>query len=158
VSLRDPTLNLITLDGGQIMRASDIFSFAAFFVSLASLGVSWFVALRDRRDIVASAKESQAFHPVIVHIVNVGRRPITIKQLTIKTLNGEVFNLPVENRRLMESEFYEFEFSPPNDVIKQWSNSKIIKVQVEDSCGKFYMVKSLVELANKYVAGQNQQI
>lgn len=129
---------------------------AAIVISLFSLGVSAYVAYRDRGKVSASARYLESYQNmsdgIYIHVVNSGRRPVTIRRLIMKTSDGNVIENPLRNNkdpiRLMESEDYEFQLNAQNSEIQEWSKSTIIEAVVEDSRGKQYNVSNLVEAIN----------
>jgi len=129
----------------------------AITIALVSLGVSAFVAFRDRGTITAAARYLESYEHisdgVYVHIVNSGRRPVTIRRLLLTTEDGKEIERRIgENGnpvRLLESEDCEFQLNAQNSEIQEWSSSVIKKAVVEDSHGKQYEVSGLVEAINQ---------
>ncbi len=129
----------------------------AFVISLISLALSTYVAFRDRGNVTASARYLESIQhisdAVFIHVVNSGRRPVTVRRLVFETHNGHRLEhkLVKESHpvRLMESEDYEFQINAENSVITNWAGSKIVKAALEDSRGKKYEVEDLAELINR---------
>jgi hypothetical protein len=128
----------------------------AIVISLFSLGISAYVAYRDHGKVSASARYLESYQHmsdgIYIHVVNSGRRPVTIRRLILKTSDGKVIEEPLRNNknpiRLLESEDYEFQLNAQNSEIHEWSKSTITKAIVEDSRGKAYNVSNLVEAIN----------
>jgi hypothetical protein len=89
---------------------------------------------------------------IYVHVVNSGRRPVTVRRLVLETIGGTTYEHKLERQkqsiRLMESEDYEFQVNPENSEILKWAESKIAKAVVKDSRGKEYKVEELAAIIN----------
>jgi hypothetical protein len=137
-------------------------SVAAIAISLISLGLSAYIAVRDRGHITASARYPKRFNPVSVHAVNSGRRPVTLRRLILKTQDGQSYEYPLLNGetpvRLMESEDYEFPLPVSDTEVQQWAKTKIIKAELVDSYGKKHVVEDMVKISNKYAADRTAPI
>lgn len=129
----------------------------AITIALLSLGISAYVAIRDRGTITATARYLESYQHmsdgVYVHIVNSGRRPVTIRRLLLSTEDGKQIDHRIgENDKpvgLLESENCEFQLNAKNSEILEWSASVIKKAVVEDSRGTKYQVTGLAEAINQ---------
>lgn len=145
---------------------SEIVSDAAIAISLLSFCLSGYAVFRDRGAVSASAKYLSSFQNlsdgIYVHVVNSGRRPVTIRRLVLEVENGSSFEHKlVKDRqpvRLLESVDYEFQVNPQNSEILRWAESKVLRSVVEDSRGKKYDVKGLVEIINEHATNIKQAI
>lgn len=137
------------------MATSDYLSGAAIGITVISLGLSVYLAIRDRGTVSASARYLPSFQNlsdgIYIHVVNSGRRPVTIRRLLLEA-EGERHEYKLENEkqpvRLMESEDCEFQINPDNSELLKWAKSKITKATVEDSRGNKYRVEDLAEIIN----------
>lgn len=137
---------------------SDLYSGAALAISIisiiANLGLGAYVAFRDRGHIVASGRkpEGPIFDAVLVHAVNTGRRPVTLRRLILKTRDGTSYERPLFSRqgntvRLMESEDYEFRLDLLEDPDSgKWAATGLVSATLEDSRGKVYQAHDLAEI------------
>lgn len=128
----------------------------AITISVVSLGLSVFVVFRDKGTVSASSRYLPSFQNlsdgIYVHIVNSGRRPVTVRRLVLEIEDGNSYEHKLEKERqpvrLLESEEYEFQLNPQNSEILKWAESKIVKAVVEDSRGKQFKVEDLAEILN----------
>lgn len=129
---------------------------AAIAISLLSLGLTAFLAFRDRSRISAAASYLESFEniadAIYLHVVNDGRRPITIRRLVVESDRGNRFEHKFQRDgraiRLVESEDIEIALDSENSEIAKWLDSKIAKAQIEDSRGTLYNIEGLVEVLN----------
>lgn len=144
------------------MNVSAYLSGAAIAISVLSLGLSGYLAFRDRGHIMASARYPTRFSPISIHAVNSGRRPVTLRRLILKTQDGKRYEYPFLKGespiRLMESEDHEFPLSVSDTEVQQWAKTKIIKAELADSRGKKYAVEDMVEISNTYAADRTASI
>lgn len=130
---------------------------AAIVISLCSLGITAYVAYRDRGTITATSRYLESYQHmsdgIYIHVVNSGRRPVTIRRLLLRPADGNVIERRLgENERplrLLESEDHEFQLNAQNSDITEWSQLRIAEAVVEDSRGKEYKVAGLVEAINE---------
>jgi hypothetical protein len=136
------------------MCATNGFAVAAFVVSMASLALSTYAVVRDRGTITASARYPKRFRKVLIHVVNSGRRPVTLRRLVLQARGGEHYEYPLlkgeESVRLMESEAFEGPLPAPDQDVSQWANTEFSKCEIEDSRGKKYSVDGLAKLLSEY--------
>ena len=128
----------------------------AVSISLISLCVSIYVALRDRGSITAWARYLSSFENlsdgILVHVVNSGRRPETVRRLLLHTIDGKQYEHKLERGdqaiRLLESEDYEFQINLENSELRNWAESHIVRAQIQSSRGKLYEVENLAAIVN----------
>jgi hypothetical protein len=128
----------------------------AIAIAVVSLGLSIYVAVRDRGTVSASARYLPSFQNlsdgIFIHVVNSGRRPVTVRRLLLEA-EGKSYEhkLEIEKQRvrLMESEDYEFQVNPENSELLKWAESKVVKAVVEDSRGRKYKVEDLAKIINE---------
>jgi hypothetical protein len=91
---------------------------------------------------------------VYLHVVNDGRRAITIRRLVIVSDTGARFEHKFQREgralRLVESEDVEIALDSNNSEIAKWLTSKMSKAHIEDSTGKLFVVDDLVEILNEH--------
>lgn len=130
---------------------------AAIVISLVSLGISAYVAYRDKGTITATSRYLESYQHmsdgIYIHVVNSGRRPVTLRRLLLRATDGSLIErgLGKDERslRLLESEDHEFQLNPQNSDITEWSQMKFSEAVVEDSRGKKYQITGLVEAINE---------
>ena len=129
---------------------------AAITIAIFGFGLSAYIAFRDRGTVTASARYLESYQHmsdgIYVHVVNSGRRPVTIRRLKFTTMAGSTIERPIRENgkpiRLLESEDYEFQLNAQNSEIQEWSRSTITKAVIEDSRGKEYHISELVDAIN----------
>lgn len=91
-----------------------ILSFSAVVISIVSLGVSIYVALRDRPKLKAECRvfkhdETDEYSHLYIKAVNEGRRPVTLLYLMGIYTENEKSGYLLENggRKLKENDFLE---------------------------------------------------
>ena len=129
----------------------------AITISILSLGFSIYALIRDKRAVSASAEFLHSFADMAngIHILvtNVGRRPITIRELVLVTSEGEKVPLPRGEHkpvRLLESECYELVVDEKNLPERNWKQSTVRGAVVIDSHRKEYRVSGFVKAFNRY--------
>jgi hypothetical protein len=128
-------------------------------LSAISLGLSLYVIRRDK-GVSATASACMDGNELIgykigVYIVNLGRKPVTLRGIVVENYDGEVFrhrlkDVKDDNIKLSQSEFYEFILAQDNSEITQWAKSKIKSVKVVDSSGDAWEVKDFANTINNY--------
>jgi hypothetical protein len=130
---------------------------AAIIIAILGLGVSIYVAYRDRSTVTASARYLKSYQDmsdgIYIHVVNSGRRPVTMRRLLLRTSTGSVIEHRLDKDgkplRLLENEDHKLQLNTQNSKIKEWSQSMISDAIVEDSRGKEYRVIDLAETINR---------
>jgi hypothetical protein len=142
------------------MTASDYLSSAAIVISIGSFCLSAYLAFRDRGHVTASAAYLESYEhmtdAVLVHAVNIGRRPVTVRRLIIESIKGEIFEHKLQNDgkpiRLIESEDIEIALDSENSEITKWAATSISIAYLEDSKGRLYEVEGLPEILRERTA------
>lgn len=137
-------------------------SITAIVISGISFALSAYLAIRDRGDVTASARYPERFKKIFVHVVNSGRRPVTLRHLIVETQDGARYEYKILNGdapiRLMESEDHEFPLPSKDTEIDKFAKTKVIAAELEDSRGKKYVVKDLANLINNYATDRTTPI
>lgn len=134
-----------------------VLSGIAIVISILSFTVSAYVAYRDRGTITAMSRYLESYEHmsdgIFIHVVNSGRRPVTIRHVLLRAASGDVFEKRIgENNRplrLLENEDHEFQLNAENSDITAWSRTRISKAVVEDSRGREYKIEGLVKSINE---------
>ena len=133
-------------------------SVIAIAISMVSLGLHAYLAFRDRAQLSAACSYLCSFEhmtdAVSIHVVNAGRRPLTIRRLVVESDSGGQFKHKFQRAdgralRLVESEDVEIILDSTNSEIAKWLDSKIFKAYIEDSKGKCHRVEGLVTILNE---------
>src|SRR3989344_8290719 len=101
---------------------------AAIVLSILSLGLSAYAVFRDKGTVSALARYLPSFQNcsdgIYVHVVNSGRRPVTVRRLVLQLEGGVNYEhqLKIDKQpvRLLESEDYEFQVNPQNSELLKW--------------------------------------
>ena len=138
------------------MNIANYLSGAAISISLLSLGLTAYLAFRDRSHISAAATYLSSFEnmadAVYIHIVNDGRRPVTIRRLVVESTTGSRFEFKFQRNgraiRLVESEDFEMALDSKKSEITSWVEASVEKAYIEDSKGVLYIVEGFAEILN----------
>jgi hypothetical protein len=144
----EPTLTTANLNGIQMNEKSDLLSWIAIVISLASPLLAGYVIFRDRArlKITSAFYAASEYGPARIQVVmiNVGRRPVIVRMIGGSAgtdWNGEYIESAHGGKRLGENERYEYTFTrdeavaftPDEDFVYE-------KLWVEDSLGIRYPV------------------
>jgi hypothetical protein len=131
----------------------------ALSLSVISLGLSLYVIRRDK-GVSATASACMDSNELIgykigIYVVNLGRKPTTLRGIMVENYNGEVFRHKLkdekgEHIKLSQSDFYEFFLTQDNSEITEWAKSKIKSVKIVDSSDDTWDVKDFANTINQY--------
>ena len=142
----------------MIMCLSIALSASAVLIALLSFALSGYLAFRDRSHLTVEARYLCSYEnmsdAIYLHIVNDGRRPITVKRLVIKLLNGETVQYKLKSNdkdvRLMESQDFEMSLDSINSDINEWARMRASKAYVVDSKDRKYNTDGFVDSLSEY--------
>ena len=113
--------------------------------------------LRDRYRVSASAStvsDRRFTDSVIVHVVNSGRRPLTLRVLFLVARDGTRCEFPFSKQgpiRLMENQDHEFTLSLLDQDVHRCVAGGLMKTGLMDSRGKEWPVSGLTEIVVRNV-------
>jgi len=131
--------------GTVTLGFAEIVSIVAICVSLASLGVALYTALRDRARLKIKSKffSASEYGPdrIVVSMVNAGRRPVVLRLIGGHDSHGQWGGSYLEREkgglRLGEHEHYEYKFEKEDTVLMVPDGDDLFfeELWVEDSLG-----------------------
>ena len=135
-------------------------SIVALDVSIASVGLSSYLAWRDRSRLKAKcfAREHEhtgEYSSVFVSVTNAGRRPISLRWLAGIYADGSKSRLFLSENgvKLQEGEFYETEFGKFDGIMVNGDDmSPLVDILIEDSAGHRHKIENSranVQLVNQ---------
>ncbi|MCG8337938.1 MAG: hypothetical protein MJE63_25840 [Proteobacteria bacterium] len=138
------------------MKLEIILSISAITISVFSLLLSFYVALRDRPNIKTESKvykhsKTGEYHHFHLKVVNAGRRPVILTELECiyseKKISGLYIGDDEKGIKLEEGEFYEYKFSKIDQIMiyDPMNNGDIYSlenIKIIDSSNKKHTVKS----------------
>ncbi len=140
------------------MNTSVYIAVASLAISAISLTLSLIAFLRDQYRLTASARTPTGpigLESVIVHVVNSGRRPITLRYLVFVLRDGTRCERSLGDKsslRLMENEDHEFALSLLNNGdLQRCVTTGLIDARIEDSHGRKWPVEDLLEIVRRNV-------
>lgn len=125
-------------------------SIVALAVSIASFGLSSYLAWRDRSRLKAKsfAREHDRtgeYSSVFVSVTNAGRRPIILRSLIGIYADGSKggISLSESGVKLQEGEFYETEFGKFDGIMVNGDEmSPLIDIVIKDSSGHYHKIEN----------------
>jgi hypothetical protein len=131
------------------MPSPIVLSIIALVISVASFGLSSYLAWRDRSRVQAKSVAHQhertgEYSSVFVTVTNAGRRPVTLRYLLGLYEDGSQGGqcLSQGGVKLEEGEFHELEFGKFDGIMINGDNmSDLVDVFLEDSAGKKHKVE-----------------
>ena len=125
-------------------------SIIALVVSVASFGLSFYLARRDRSHLksqcfVRAHERTGEYSSIFISITNTGRRAIVVRYLAGSyadcSKSGQL--LGKEGIKLQEGEFYEIEFGKFDGIMVNGEKlSPLCDISLEDSTGKDCEIKN----------------
>lgn len=142
------------------MPSPTILSIIALMISIVSLGLSSYLAWRDRSRVQTKSFARQhertgEYSSVFVTVTNAGRRPLTLRYLLGLYEDGSLGcqRLSEGGVKLQEGEFHELEFGKFDGIMVNGVDMPgLVDVYFEDSAGKKHKVvdaRKNVELVRK---------
>jgi hypothetical protein len=131
------------------MPSPTALSITALIISIASFGLSCYLALRDRSNVQAKCyarlhDRTGEYSSIFVTVTNAGRRRVILRYLMGQYEDGSKGGqrLTENGITLEEGEFYEMEFGKFDGLMVNGDEmSGLVEVYFEDSAGKKYPIK-----------------
>ncbi len=144
-------------------------SITAIILAILSFGLSLYVVLRDRSNLITESQayqhqESGEYYCLYFKVVNSGRRPIVLTMIEgVYEENhtcGEFIDHENKGIKLEEGEFYEHRFGKYDgimvcDPLEQSEFFNIIDLRIVDSAGNKYGIKNAKENIRKITASKH---
>lgn len=129
--------------------AVTVIAIIALAVSTASLGLSSYLAWRDRSRLQAKSflrahERTGEYSSISITVTNAGRRPLTLRFLSGVYSDGSQGGqrLSEGGVKLEEGEFYELEFGKFDGImVNGAAMAQLVAVFFEDSTGKRHKIK-----------------
>jgi hypothetical protein len=131
------------------MPTVTVIAIIALVVSIASLGLSFYLVWRDRSRLQAESfarahERTGEYSSVFITVTNAGRRQLTLCFLSGVYADGGQGSqrLSEGGVKLQEGDFYELEFGKFDGIMVNGdAMSELVDVFVEDSAGKRHKIK-----------------
>lgn len=132
------------------MQEAVTISIVVLVVSVASFGLSSYLAWRDRSRLKAKcfAREHERtgeYSSIFVSVTNAGRRPIILRSLTGIYADGSKGGLSLSENgvKLQEGEFYETQFGRFDGIMVNGDDmSPLVDILITDSTGHRYKIEN----------------
>ena len=132
------------------MPTVSVIAIIALVVSITSLGLSSYLAWRDRSRLLAESfarahERTGEYSSVFITVTNAGRRPLTLRFLSGVYSDGSRGGqrLSEGGVKLEEGEFYELEFGKYDGIMVNGdAMSELVDVFLEDSAGRRHNIKN----------------
>ncbi len=125
-------------------------SIVALVISIASFGLSFYLAWRDRSQLKAKCfahehERTGEYSSISVSITNVGRRSVILRLLigiyADGTKGGQ--SLSEDGVKLQEGEFYETKFEKFDGIMVSGDDmSPLVDIAIEDSSGRCHKIEN----------------
>lgn len=125
-------------------------SIVALTVSIASVGLSSYLAWRDRSQLKAKCvacvhERTGEYSSVFISITNAGRRPISLRWLAATYADGSKSRRPLSENgvKLQEGEFYETAFGKFDGIMVNGDDmSPLVDIHIEDSADHCHKIEN----------------